>query len=494
MAIGRDDGGIGGRALVRPPESLVRGDVADLGLLLDECGNAFAVLWSEGQQHAVPLHGKLVRQVLSDGLSRVLGSRPRPEEMNSLIDELDLFTRRHAPVRTLHRRVARSHDSVWIDLGKNDAHPFVRIDKHGWAVVGQAEPVFVRGRSFRPLPVPASELPPVDFGRFLNVSTEHLPLLLAFAVHALCGRGPFPVLLLHGEQGAAKSTTSRFLKALIDPSAAPVRAMPSSERDLVISAQNAWLLAYDNVSSVSNAISDALCRLATGGGLATRKLYTDADEVVFEASRPLLLNGIGQVCDRQDLLDRSLVASCPPINREQRKSETGLCMEFEQLRPVMLGHLFSAVSYTLKHEENVVLNSAPRMADFARTAVAALGYFGHNSDAILELLASNQADMNSVAFEADTVAVVVDLFMESREEWKGSATELLNALHAINEPFRSGLPRVPSQLTNGLIRCSASLRSRGIVVETGLREGHGGQRKIRLRKNPPNFAGAAVTG
>jgi hypothetical protein len=50
-------------------------------------------------------------------------------------------------------------------------------------------------------------------------------------------------------------------------------------------------------------LSDALCRLATGGSFAVRQLYTDDEEVLFEASRPILLNGIEDVICRPDLGD-----------------------------------------------------------------------------------------------------------------------------------------------------------------------------------------------
>ena len=71
---------------------------------------------------------------------------------------------------------------------------------------------------------------------------------------------------------------SKILKALIDPSAAPVRALPREERELMIAANNGYLLAFDNLCGLPAWLSDALCRLASGGSFAVRQLYTD-DEV-----------------------------------------------------------------------------------------------------------------------------------------------------------------------------------------------------------------------
>ena len=94
----------------------------------------------------------------------------------------------------------------------------------------------------------------------------------------LRARGPCPLLAISGEQGSAKTVLSKILKALIDPSAAPVRALPREERELMIAANNGYLLAFDNLSGLPAWLSDALCRLASGGIFAVRQLYTD-DEV-----------------------------------------------------------------------------------------------------------------------------------------------------------------------------------------------------------------------
>ncbi len=129
------------------------------------------------------------------------------------------------------------------------------------------------------------------------------------------------MLVLHGEQGSAKSTLVRILRALIDPNTAALRAAPRDERDLVIAARNSWCLALDNLSHLPDWLSDALCRLATGSGFATRELYTDAEETIFAAQRPIVLNGIEELATRGDLLDRALLLYLPAIPEAQRHDE-----------------------------------------------------------------------------------------------------------------------------------------------------------------------------
>jgi hypothetical protein len=98
--------------------------------------------------------------------------------------------------------------------------------------------------------------------------------------------GLYPLLATSGEQGSAKTVLSKILKALVDPNVAPARALPREERELMIAANNGYLLAFDNLSSLPTWLSDALCRLASGGSFAVRQLYTGHDEVLFQAFRP----------------------------------------------------------------------------------------------------------------------------------------------------------------------------------------------------------------
>jgi len=114
---------------------------------------------------------------------------------------------------------------------------------------------------------------------FLNVqSANDFVLVVAWALAVLRNRGPYPVIVLSGEQGSAKSTFSAILRALLDPNTAPLRALPREDRDLFIAASNGHVLAFDNVSGLPAWISDTLCRLATGGGFV--------DLLAADAPRP----------------------------------------------------------------------------------------------------------------------------------------------------------------------------------------------------------------
>jgi hypothetical protein len=165
----------------------------------------------------------------------------------------------------------------------------IEIDTAGWRVIDKPPVRFRRAAGMRPLPMPVRGGSVDTLRSFLNVQSDNdFVLAVAWALAVLRNCGPYPVLILSGEQGSAKSTFSSILRALLDPNTAPLRALPREDRDLFIAASNGHVLAFDNVSGLPPWISDTLCRLATGGGFAVRQLYTDQDEVLFDASRPHL--------------------------------------------------------------------------------------------------------------------------------------------------------------------------------------------------------------
>jgi len=370
-------------------------------------------------------------------------------------------------------RAAGHGGAIYIDLA-TAAWEAVEITRAGWRIMsGDALPVkFRRPRGMLPLPAPTkprdSEDGPDDLLRgFINLEPDgaDLRLMVAWLVQALRPTGPYPVLILQGEQGSAKSTAEKLLRSLVDPSTAPLRSAPRNERDLIIAATNSWCLALDNISLIPPWCSDALCRLSTGGGFSARELYSDSEEVLFEATRPAILNGITDVATRPDLLDRALLVNLPRIPAEERRSEAELWRAFEEARPRILGGLFDAVSGALGTVEGVRLEGMPRMADFAVWATAAEPALGWEAGAFQEAYADNRAQAAEGALEADPVATALQEFMAEREGWSGTAAELWDKLgdQAGENARRSkAWPGAPNALSGRIKRLAPALRDAGI--------------------------------
>ena len=390
-------------------------------------------------------------------------------------------------------RVGRVGKALYLDLC--DAHwRAVQITASGWEVVCNPAAKLLRSSSMRALPEPEAGGMIEELRGFLNVrSDDDFMLVVAWLMAALRDRGPYPVLAINGEQGAGKSIFSRFLRALIDPSAAPIRAVPKDDRDLVVSAGNSWALVFDNLSSVPAWFADALCRLATGSGFATRMLHTDRSETIFDAARPIVLNGIPSLTDRADLADRAVTIHLATITEEARDSEDELIAAFEAKRPIILGALLDAVAGALRNLDKVKLERMPRMADLAKWITAAEPALGWETGRFLAVYRENRRDVIETSFEADAVAVAIrDFIIADRPDgWTGTATELLSALNVcVNEGVRKSKlwPLSAQGLGNRIDRIAPLLRNKGFVVERR----HSGQRHIIIK--PPATVDSASVG
>jgi hypothetical protein len=270
-----------------------------------------------------------------------------------------------------------------------------------------------------------------------------------------------------------------MVRALIDPNHAPIRTFPRNERDLFISANQAWVLAYDNLSHLTAQHSDALCRLATGGSFVTRKLYTDGDEAIFEATRPVILNGIEEVVIREDLVDRSVFLHLPTLSPTQRREEKQVWCAFEDARPRILGALLDAVSGALRNRDTVMLTEHPRMADFAVWSCAAAPVLGSTAEQFLQAYTHNIQSANDLVLDACPVAQAVLKLMEHQHVWEGTATQLLSVLTPLLEGIPAHeRPRSAQTLSNALRRVAPTLSKVGVEVLFGQRKNGGNRDRL----------------
>ena len=277
---------------------------------------------------------------LRNGWFRETRNAPCQEALRSAVRTLAATAQQEGPQHAVHIRVAEHEGSYYLDLANDEGH-VAKFNSEGWEV-GRSAPVrFVRPRGLLPLPVPEkggsleSQLFPL-----LNLRYQSQQVLVTlWLVNCFMASPNYRVLVLQGEQGSAKSRTSRTLRDLLDPNVAPLRAPPRNERELTISAVNGHLLAFDNVSSLSQEMSDALCRLATGTGLAPRRLWTGREEELLTAVKPIILNGIEQFVTRGDLADRAIAITLQAITSELYRTNAELDEAFKQTWPQILGAL-----------------------------------------------------------------------------------------------------------------------------------------------------------
>ena len=278
-------------------------------------------------------------------------------------------------------------------------------------------------------------------------------MIRAFLVAALRPGFPLPILVAKGEQGAGKSTACRVISSLIDPRTSALRGVPREVRDLTAAARNSWLVCFDNLSRLPEDLADAACRLATGGGFGGRQLYSDHDEAIFDATRPLVFNAIPDLgTARPDFLDRALIVEFLSITPEGRRDEAEFWREFSERRPRILGALLDAAVAGLRNLPQVKLDRTPRLADFALWLSACEEALGMQPGEAMAACQANCAEARNLVLEASPGA-----------------------------PRRSvRWPKAPHVLGGALRRMATNLREAGIELEFS-RPDHSGRRIVAIR-------------
>jgi hypothetical protein len=434
-------------------------------------GKAFIAIDSDRCRKIVPIHSRPFRQWLGLEMEKESGERPPQAELRSAIDRLEVYAL-DAPVADVHLRVSLAGGRLYIDLADNCGR-VIEVGPDGWQVIDNAPLHFIRTASMRPLPVPEKGGSVEDLRPLINVGDDgDFVLIVAFLLDALRNDGAHPVLVINGGEGTAKSTLVEILRELIDPSRAPFNGLPQSQRQL-LQAGDGYLRAFDNVSSISPKVSDALCRMSTGG-----------------SAHPVIINGTDDFAVRPDLADRGLFVNPAPVSDRRRRSKQEIWTTFEAVRSRILGALLDAVAYGLRALPTTRLDALPRMADFALWISAcepALWPEGTFMTAYLD----NRADAAEKLIETDVVATAVRVFMANRASWSGTATELDAILRATTNNIEGakGWPAAPRILAARLNGLASSLGKTGITV-TFKREGHDRKRVITLsssadRPDPP---------
>ncbi len=434
----------------------------------DPQGEAWADIQINGIRVSWPILSKTFKSLLEREYYLRERKAPKREGLNEALGTIEARARHDGSERQTFFRLGMANGNVYLDLA-DDQWRAIEISGSGWRVIKEPPVRFRRSRGMMPLPAPERGGKLDEFAALLNLEDrDSWRSLIAWLVGALNPRGPYPVLVLHGEQGSAKSTTSKFLKALIDPAQSNLRAPSRDLRDLMISARHNWILAIDNISSCPEWLSDAFCRLSTGGGFAVRELYADGEEFTIDAIRPLILNGITAAPSRHDLADRSVLIELPPISGKSRRTEVEICEAFSRLHPQVLGVLCDAVATALSNYGKVDLPELPRMADFATWVVAAEPALPWPGGGFLEAYQGNRSTVVDSSLVADLVGSAILEFMHEKTSWEGRMSDFHRELEGVVPDKSSNSkswPKAANHLTRKLKRLATFLRAAGIEIE-----------------------------
>ncbi|MBY6678337.1 ATP-binding protein [Rhodococcus sp. BP-332] len=419
-----------------------------------------------------PLGGHVVRQMrggttgLRSHLAKVYFQRQRKiapsAALTDAIATLEGLAG-DAPVREVHLRIAEHDEAIYLDVGDADESVIV-IQGGTWTRTSGDIPVLFRRTSLS-----APFVDPCVGGELdllwesVNVAVEDRPLVIAFLISALIQPDvPKPILALFAEQGSGKSTATRKIVDLIDPSPVPLKKTPRDAETWTLMASASWVVALDNLSKVPEWLSDSLCRASTGDGDVKRTLYTDDGLSIVKFNRCVIANGIDVGAHRGDLAERLINAELLRIPSCQRRSEKDLNDTWEITKPIIFGALLDLAAKVHLHLPSVALVSHPRMADFAQVLAAVDSICGTEG---LERYLGKAALSAQDTLSADPF--IERILLTITATFSGGATELLRRCQPEEISWRQPLvwPKNSRAVTGILRRNAPAMRSLGWGVE-----------------------------
>lgn len=435
-------------------------------LFHDDSGDSFAMVSSA--QETYRLTSAKFKSWLMAEFYKASGKAARDQSVREAMQVLDGLAQHDGEQKPVHIRVAQVGDALFVDLAQPGSSLAAKIEAGRWQLVQEHEVRFLRPDTMRPLPTPTAAGDMAALWQFVNVPDNARLLVLAWLLECLRPDGVFPVLELLGEAGSAKSTTQRILRMLVDPNASNLRSPPKSIEDVFVSAGLNWIISFENVSHLAPHMQDALCVLATGGGFAKRKLYSDGEESVINVTRPVVLNGISACVTAHDLIDRSI---CVEPQRIQARREDGdIQREFEVVYPALVAGLFQLMAQTLKELPTTQLPAHEniRMAGFARLGVAMERAMGEpDGEFLRQFHASRQESIARTLDSSPTATALLDWFdARQKRTAEMSAKALLLEVEQFKPHGAEAWPKTPKGFGDALRRAAPSLRYVGVEVKS----------------------------
>jgi hypothetical protein len=428
-------------------------------LFHDDNDNAYACNRQTGEVR--PLGSRAFRNWLTAAFYEQTEKAVRDQSLREAKMTLEgLAMQEHRPV---HIRVAGSRGDYWLDLCEPGSSRAIHLWPGKW-LVQEAGLMFCRSDSAQTLPEPVRGGDIDLLWRIANVPKEARLLVVAWLVDCLRPDTPYPIVEFLGEHGSAKSTAQTAMRRLIDPNAADLRGVPKSAEDLFVSGGVNHLISIENVSHLPAPLQDAMCVIATGGGFAKRKLYSDGDESVITLKRPIVLNGISAAVTQQDLVSRTLTVEMPVIKSAQAKDK--LEAEFEANRARIIGGLLDIAAKALEYLPDMTLPAGerPRLVEFAYLGMAVAKAMGEEPDEFMRQFNTARQDGLERTLDASPVATAIRDWAEIHpdEARQLPAKQWLSILEDYKPRGSESWPRSAKGLGDAMRRAAPALRQLGI--------------------------------
>jgi hypothetical protein len=397
------------------------------------------------------------------------GRLPTERELKKFCDKIEFLSERQGITKEVYVRFAHVDDEIYIDLGDKPGRA-VHITSAGWQVVTNPPVKFIRYGHMLPLPVPTHGGDYRKLLKSLNLKTKDDELLvLTWPLAAVISSTPRAPLILYGAPGACKSGSISALRGLLDPSAPMHTYVQKNADDAALYIEQNAIPAFDNLTTITKDVENVMCLAATGGGIAKRRLRTDAEMVNYQFKRAMLITALEIPTSASDLLDRAIVVALDRVTPDLRRLDRDVKREYAQDLPGILGGMCDHLSKMLDLYDKVTPPSdLPRMADHATWACVAALALGYRQDDFIKAHKRAALRAQQHALEDDDFATVLVDFLNSIGEVEGYVSEVLDVLreYAAKRGIGRGvLPQAPNAFSRRLKEITEYLELAGWQYE-----------------------------
>ncbi|MFI4955605.1 MAG: hypothetical protein ACHQAX_00150 [Gammaproteobacteria bacterium] len=429
-----------------------------------------------------PIKSNEFHQLISNMFYKRTGQGLRGSTFNDLLPTFQARASFEGQEHKVYMRTAFVGGKIYVDLC-NKKRQCVEISENGWKILNKPPVKFKRTKYMAALPFPEQYGDVVKLRKFINISDDDYRVLIGWLLAALKGTTPLPILVIMGGQGSGKSTATKIIRDLFDPSTVPLRCSYTNSRDLMITCSNTYGITMDNISHISDEMSDILCGIATGTGQSHRVLHTNREEDVLEGRNPIIINGIDGLPSRADFIDRAVLISPKPISELNRIPETKLICDYENDRCKIFGGLCDALAGALERLPSIHLDSYPRMADFVLLGAAAETRLKWPDGTFRTAYQNNQMELTHRTIESNAFIDMLMYYLKFHNNYfHGTISSLMDAVETfVKSPNGTNIPepldRESARQTNSrnwpgspqhagqlLTRFEPSLRMMGIQI------------------------------
>lgn len=399
-----------------------------------------------------PISSRMFEAFLGYQYRTLSGDRVVPDFSGLLIvKEQDCQYEQARQVR-IHRRVAGSLRKGQIAYFLSDPQwTTVLVKRGGWKIGGSKTLKFLKSPldEAQTKPKPGGDLFNLLRG-YVNLDDDDFKLFVIYLVQSFSRSSSHFAAVLSSAKGTGKTTLSKVVRAIVDPSKSSVAIMPSTESDLKTLLSNSYLACFDNTATLSTKFSNILCAAITGSKDAKRKLYTDCDQIILNLHNMVLLNGIDIVPYKSDLAERTLLFELKAIPKAQRKTDVEFWGGFNRDLPLILGAIFDTLVKAMELLPTVAHEGLHRMADANEEMLAIAMALGMSQTEFQQLLWGNNAKLQAAYAQNNPFVDAVIDYIRSRGKVDAPASRVYaDFVNSVQGSHRY-LPETPSHFSRKL--------------------------------------------